>query len=55
MSRYKKGSQSSNQLSTILKKKTEKYLKEANLEVSHVTIGDFYLILLIRDSVSMGK
>jgi hypothetical protein len=53
--RYKKGSQSGNQLPIILTKKTERYLKEANLEVSHITIGDFNLILSIRDSVSVEK
>jgi len=53
--RYKKGSQSGNQLSIILTQKTERYPKEANMEVSHITIGDFFLILAIRDSVSVGK
>jgi len=50
-----KGSQSGNQLSIILTKKTERYLKEANMDVSRITIGNFYLILSIRDSVSVGK
>jgi len=53
--RYKKGSQSGYQLCIILTEKTERYLKEADMEVSHITIGDFYLVVPIRDSVSVGK